>query len=323
MMKITSISAVHVFLILAGAVLAYPSAPNLESDPIPEIRIDGHAGPLTVPNTQVVEITCSLDPGSQAGTYGRMWVVARLNGTWMLWLVSPGNWSLSPTPLSAHQGPLFCFNDYIIDRTRLPLGAWPITFAVATTQGFWFDTISISSCHGLDYRYDDGSCENMLGWASGGDMCWMHRFDAVAGGELICSVQTIFGSKLFHGFSPPNGTPCEVFVWDDPTDDGDPSDCVLLSREPSTVQNVDTDIMNVVPLSRPVVVSGEFYVGCCMPHSVGEFAVPIDTDTLPYIWGDAWYCGTNTVGGFIPENLMQNQYPPAEFDWYWCIRAGY
>jgi hypothetical protein len=323
MIKISVISTTLVVLLLAGTSAGSQSTPNPGSDPVPDIRIDGHSGPLTVPHTQVVLITCSLDPGTQTGTFCRMWVVARLKGTGMFWLLSPGNWSLSPTPLVAHQGPLTGFNDFVLDQRNLPLGEWEFTFAVATAQGFWFDTLSISSCHGLDYRYDDGSCENMLGLAGGGDLCWMHRFDAVAGGELICSVQTIFGSKLFYGHSPSNGTPCEVFVWDDPTDDGDPSDCVLLSREPTVVQNVDTDIMNVIPLSKPTVVQGEFYIGCCMPHGAGQFAVPMDTDTLPYIWGNAWYCGTNTTGGFSPGDLMLNQYPPAEFGWYWCIRGGY
>ncbi len=223
MIKTTAISTALILLLLAGTAAGAPSTPNPKADPVPDIRIDGHTGPLTVPHTQAVKITCSIDPGNQTGTLCRMWIVARLNGTGKFWLQSPGNWRHSPTPLCAHQGPLFGFNDFVLDRRCLPLGAWTFTFAVATAQGLWFDTLSISS----------------------------------------------------------------------------------------------------IPLSTPAVVQGEFYIGCCMPHGAGEFAVPIDTDTLPYISGNAWFCGTNAPAGFIPDNLTQNQYPPAEFGWYWCIRAGY
>jgi len=182
--------------------------------------------------------------------------------------------------------------------------------------------LAVAHGHG-DYRYDDGTTESNLLWTNGGDICWMHRFDVLPGGERILDVQTIFGCKPYPGYSPPNGTPCTVYVWDDPSDDGDPSDCVLLTSEPATVQNVDTDIMNVVPLSTPVTVCGEFYVGCCLTHDPGSFLpAPMDL-TTPYVPGNAWFCGTSTHGGFDPVDLTNNQYPPADAGWYWCLRAGY
>lgn len=173
-----------------------------------------------------------------------------------------------------------------------------------------------------DYRYDDGSSEGLLGWVLGGDFCWMHRFEAIPGCDTITDVQCIFGTPYWPGQTPGNGTPCEVFVWDDPTDDGDPADCVLLAREPSVVQNVDTDIYNVITLASPVTVSGEFYVGCALTHSAGEHAAPLDHST-PYVWGDAFCVGSDIPGGFDPLDLMNNTYTPMEFGAYWCLRAGY
>jgi len=183
------------------------------------------------------------------------------------------------------------------------------------------DFVITDQMHGT-YFYDDGSTEDLLSLPGGGDICWMHRFSAFPGGETIINVQTIFGSPLFPGIAPGNGTPCEVFVWDDPTDDGDPADCVLLIREPTTVQNVDTDIVNVIPLSTPVVVSGEFYAGCVMTHGPYQYCCPMDK-TTPYVAGDAFYCGSDTPGGFDPNNLMNNDHTPVEWGRYWTVRAGY
>ncbi len=174
----------------------------------------------------------------------------------------------------------------------------------------------------VDYRYDDGSTELLVGWMMGGDICWMHRFDEMPGCETIVDVQTIWGSAAFPGYSPGNGTPAKIHVWEDPTDDGDPSDIVLIASEPVTVQNVDTDIMNIYPLGTPVAINGEFYVGVAISHFAGQNTVPVDT-TTPYRWGDAFLCGTDTIGGFDPVNIMANTYPPLELGNYWCLRAGF
>ena len=103
--------------------------------------------------------------------------------------------------------------------------------------------------------------------------------------------------------------------------DGDPNDCVLLTSESTTVQNVDMDIFNVVPLSAPITVSGEFYIGVNLTHVVGEYVVPLDEDTT-YVYGDAYWCGTNTPGGFNPNVLSSNEYPPEDYGYYWCLRAA-
>jgi len=149
----------------------------------------------------------------------------------------------------------------------------------------------------------------------------MQKFTTFPGGETIRDVRCIFGSAKYPGLAPGNGSACEIFVWDDPTDDGDPSDCVLLSSETIAVQQVDTDTYAVYPLSVPAQVSKEFYVGCKMPHTGGQHCIPIDMSG-PYYAGSAWTCGTNTPP-FNPNNLMNNQFSPSDFNNYVCIRAGY
>jgi hypothetical protein len=171
------------------------------------------------------------------------------------------------------------------------------------------------------YSWDDKSAEDLLGYENGGEVCWLQKFTTFAGAETIIDVKCLFGSPLSPGVAPGNGSSCEVYVWNDPTDDGDPSDCVLVSMEHITVQQVDTDSYSVYPLTVPAVVSGEFYVGCNMPHSAQQRCVPIDSTTA-YIAGNSWTCGTETPP-FDPSNLMNNQYPPSEFFSFTCIRAGF
>jgi len=171
------------------------------------------------------------------------------------------------------------------------------------------------------YKYDDESTENLWGFSNGGDFCWMHRFDTVSGGETLTSVQSAFGSKRYPGYSPGNGTPCTLYVWDDPTNDGDPSDCVLIAQQPGMVQGVDTDTVVEFTLSSPVRVNGVFFVGCSISYAPARHTGPADEST-PYQGGDAFYSGSNTQGGFDPNNLMGNDFPPAEMGNYWLLRAG-
>jgi hypothetical protein len=172
------------------------------------------------------------------------------------------------------------------------------------------------------YEWDDGSTENLLAWTAGGEICWFSRFSAFAGGETIMDVQCIFGSAMYPGYAPGNGTVTECYVWNDPNNDGDPTDAVLVSQESIVVANVDTDTYNVFALTFPAMISGEFFVGCNMPHGPSQFCAPID-QTTPYVAGDSFYCGDYTGLPFDPTNLMNNSAPPAEWGNYFCIRAGY
>ena len=154
-----------------------------------------------------------------------------------------------------------------------------------------------------EYKYDDGSCENLLGWTSGGEMCWMHGFEAANGADTIDTIRVVFGSTTYPGYSPGNGTPCDVYLWDDPTNDFNPSDVVLLASAATTVQNVDTDIFNDVSIT-PTAVTGVFFVGCNLNHAAGQYVAPIDMDTSPYT-GEAWVAG-NPGGTFDPNNMANN-----------------
>ena len=124
--------------------------------------------------------------------------------------------------------------------------------------------------------YDDGTSEGMIGLGGGGDMVWLQRFGSAGGSATVDSIQVAWGSPSVPGSSPGNGTPSDVFLWQDgPTQDGDPSDAVLLFSAPVTVANVDTDTFVNIAFA-PITIQGVFFVGTHLPTAVGESAAPMD-----------------------------------------------
>jgi hypothetical protein len=130
------------------------------------------------------------------------------------------------------------------------------------------------------YQYDNGIPTNT--WTLGAnETCWAHRFSAVGGADAITSVSAAFGVLT-------NGTPARVFIWQDPTNDGNPADKVLLATANITVQNANTGILNVYTLPAPVPVTGDFYVGVSVVVLEGQFPIPTATpDAL--VPGRAFY----------------------------------
>ena len=166
------------------------------------------------------------------------------------------------------------------------------------------------------YAYDDGSCENLLAWTSGGEIAWMHYFDSGTT-DTIAEVGTAFGSTTYPGYNPGNGTPATVYIWDDPTNDNDPTDAILLQSLGVTVVNVDTDMINYFTLPSAQTVTGGFWVGAMQPHLAGQFVCPIDMDTTPYN-GEARYAGV--PAGIFDPNVIPNN-TVGDYLKYWLLRA--
>jgi hypothetical protein len=122
-----------------------------------------------------------------------------------------------------------------------------------------------------------------------------------------------------------------VCVWEDPNDDGNPVDAVLLTQQATTVANGDTDILNVVPIT-PVNVNGAFFVGAFCPTqwstpALSDFPASIDT-TNPSL-GRSWIVAHSPSTGFNPVNLAgpysinltETSTIGAAFDGVWLLRA--
>ncbi|HTF89409.1 MAG TPA: hypothetical protein VK843_13435 [Planctomycetota bacterium] len=170
------------------------------------------------------------------------------------------------------------------------------------------------------YRHDDGSSENAFkawgGPGTWGTTCWINAFRAVGSGETISQIDVAFGSALFPLNQPALGAVCNVGLWSDPNQDGDPGDGVLLAQQTASLTTLG-DSFQSFAFSPAIPVDGIFFLGAWMvnaPTSVGggvhgEFSASMDEGTTypPAMQSKAWICGSagNTQGPapFDPANL--------------------
>ena len=201
----------------------------------------------------------------------------------------------------------------------IQLGTYP-----GATGGAGSFTINVAGGGGNPCQLDDGSSENMLGWGAGGDMAWIQRFGS-GGTTNLNNVQLAFGSAAFPGLSPGNGSPATVLVYDDPNDDGIPNDLVLIQQIPTVVANVDTDMMNTIPVT-PVNLNGIFFVGAGEVHPSGNYVAVMDQSSC--ILGDyTFFFGDNTGAPANYVNPSLSLFPPDSFaaNGFACnllVRAG-
>jgi hypothetical protein len=199
-----------------------------------------------------------------------------------------------------------CFPAVSGQAYTIQLGNYP-------TAGGGTGTFTISVVAGGPCQYDDGSSEDMYGWPAGGDMAWLQAFgDAGGGSQVISSVQVAYGSPSNPGHSPANGSPARVAIWEDPNDDGDPSDAVLLQVVNTTVANVDTDQMNTVSIPSASV-SGVFFIGVSEVHPAGDFVAVMDTSGC-LTPGRQWFFGNDNATPADLVNVNNNAHAPASFD---------
>jgi len=120
-------------------------------DVVADIKIDGQDGPLTVPATQSIEMTVSLDPGSQEGIAHDWWIGGMLDKTDLYCWTYLGGWTFcsSGHPMRAYDGPLVDLTDFTICQGRLPVGSWTFVFVLdyenRLYEGSYFDSIEITS----------------------------------------------------------------------------------------------------------------------------------------------------------------------------------
>jgi hypothetical protein len=146
------------------------------------------------------------------------------------------------------------------------------------------------------YSLDDGTTENCLGLTAGGDFVHIQRFSAVAGADSISKVMSAFGCTITPPNSPAPGTGINVYVWEDPNDDGNPADGVLISSAAGVITNADNDVLDPFPVP-PAAVVGVFHVGVRVPQIAGEFPGPMDT-TTQFGAGVAWVTGNGAANTY-------------------------
>jgi hypothetical protein len=174
-------------------------------------------------------------------------------------------------------------------------------------------------------QYDNGSTENGIGLTAGGSLMWMQRFGTIGQNATVASVSSAWGSLAFAG-APIDGTPVSVTVYEDPNDDGNPTDGVLVAQMAGVLTGGNTDVLQTIVLSSPVSVSGIYFVGAQVVHVAGEYPSPLDQDSCPSgSNGRAWIVG-NTTGVMDFNNLGLNDVVPQDMDsigfpGVWLLRA--
>lgn len=167
---------------------------------------------------------------------------------------------------------------------------------------------------------DDGSFENGIGLTNGGKLAWISRFGRIGATTVVTDVSTAYAGVA-------NGTPTDILVWDDPNDDGNPFDAVLVYQGVSTVQNSGASVLNPHAVLPAVSVNGYFFVGVGCAHGASQFPAPLD-QTSPNCASPepTWIVG-DTSGNVDYATLANNNVPPqtassAGFPGFWLLRGA-
>ena len=151
------------------------------------------------------------------------------------------------------------------------------------------------------YKLDDGVPNSGLSYGIPADYCWFQWYTTVGSTDAITKMQVMFQPGMI-----PAGTPLGLCVWEDPNEDGDPSDAILVGRLNTTVPDVPGYVYVDYPLPSPAVVHGSFFLGAFLSTdgSFGTISL-LDYDT-PYT--HRAYFATDGVGYFDPALLSSSFY---------------
>lgn len=127
----------------------------------------------------------------------------------------------------------------------------------------------------VDYILDTGVGSFNIGPSQfDANMTWLNSFDLIAGGEVLTSVSISFGD-ITDNTGQKGSDALTIAILDDPTNDHDPSDAVLLTT--TQAQWVDTGFGEFIEYPiEPIQIDGVFFVAVMM--DVLERANPASMD---------------------------------------------
>jgi hypothetical protein len=139
----------------------------------------------------------------------------------------------------------------------------------------------------------------------------MQRFGNVGDNVTVLSTDVSWGWNGQTGSV--NGTPVTIAIWDDPNDDGNPTDGVLLQQVATTMQNVGTDTYINIPFAPAVPVTGAYFIGVASQRvAATEFPLTADNSICDIQPDAAWY-GINTALPYDVTNIAANTFPALRF----------
>ncbi|MBI5364782.1 MAG: hypothetical protein HZA53_16520 [Planctomycetes bacterium] len=165
---------------------------------------------------------------------------------------------------------------------------------------------------------DDGNSETLQGWIVNISECALQREGGIGQTTVVSSISVAWGAPFAPAANnPANGQTGIVAIWDDPNDDGDPTDAVLLQQQTTTITSTGTDTLELTPLAPPVAVTGVFFVGAVYTTSAtaGLNNAPFarDNDSCGYAPRRSWLALSQNVP-FNLANLAANTVPPGRYE---------
>lgn len=116
----------------------------------------------------------------------------------------------------------------------------------------------------FEYRLDDGTGNFTIGPSQfDANMTWLNAFEAEPGFERITRVSVSFGD-IFDNSGVPGSDAVTVAVLEDPTDDADPADAVLLATGTGVWTDQASNVFLTFDLDQAAEVEGTFFVAVVM-----------------------------------------------------------
>jgi hypothetical protein len=135
--------------------------------------------------------------------------------------------------------------------------------------------------NGFDYVVDDGTAGVILGPGMcpnpGRDFIWLNQFNVEPGGQRITHVAAAWSSYS------PEGTPATVLIYDDPNNDGDPTDAVLITTAPAIAHDAFGLNPNLrftqyeVPSTHVGDIGESFFIGMHMAMPCNVYGAVLDS----------------------------------------------
>jgi hypothetical protein len=186
----------------------------------------------------------------------------------------------------------------------IQLGTYPLA-ALGGLGNLSIEYVGPAPC-----QYDDGTTDYASRVGTGGTVRstgWMYSMGSVGTLTSVPSVSSAWGWTS-TGTPLPPGLIAHVAVWEDPDDDGDPADAVLVATGAAQMVGQHTDALQTIAVNPVAILDGKFFVGAWVLHSIG-FPIPRDILGCNGRPGVGWLVG-NAGGPLNTMNLAANTDPP-------------
>ena len=118
------------------------------------------------------------------------------------------------------------------------------------------------------YIIDDGTQESNIGLDAINDLMWLNAFQVAPGADVITSISSAVASGGAE-------TPARFILFEDPDDDGDPSNAVFLTEASGILTDPGANVFTTVNI-EPTKVEGVFFVGVLVTEDpmINSFPMP-------------------------------------------------